>query len=70
MRGMSGWAMNQMKKKNPDEEDEETKLDRDKAPTLDTTLRRSKRLTEPGKKPIDVKKILASGSGRFLPRGG
>jgi hypothetical protein len=54
--------------KNPDEEDEETELDRDKGPTPDTTPRRLDRLAEPEKKPVDVRKVLQSS--RFLPRMG
>jgi hypothetical protein len=54
------------KDKNLHEEDEETKLDRDKGPTPDTTPRRSDRLAEPEKKPMFVRKVLQSG--RFLPR--
>jgi hypothetical protein len=60
--------------KNPDEEDEETKLDKNKDPTPYTTPRtdmtpwRSDRLAEPEKKPEDVRKVLQSG--RFVPRVG
>jgi hypothetical protein len=56
------------KNENPDEEDEETELDRDKDPTLDTTLRtdtmswRSDRLADSEKKPVDVRKVLQSGT--------
>jgi hypothetical protein len=58
----------------PDEEDEETELDRDKGPTLittprmDTTPMRSDRLAEPEKKPVDMRKVLQSR--QFLTRVG